>query len=103
MQSVTTLSGMGDSQLVQELNHKNKQLEILHVEIRRYADSLEKEKKKVSLLIMDNQSYQHQLQHQLQEPPALPPRSPIFVSDNYCFVASYVLLCSSSHLSLVLT
>ena len=71
---------MDDSQLVQELNHKNTQIEIMHEEIKRYADSWEKERRKVSLLTMDNQSYQHQFQHQLQDPPPLPPRSSNFVS-----------------------
>ena len=97
MQSVSALRGMDDSQLVEVLNCKNKQIEIMHGEIKRYADSLEKEKRKVSLLTMDNQSYQHQLQHQLQEPPALPPRSPNFVSDNYCLVLCYCIF----HLVLV--
>ena len=86
---------MDDTQLVQELNHKNTQIEIMHGEIKRYADSLEKERRKVSMLTMDNQSYQHQLQHQLQDPPPLPPRSPNFVSDNNCLVCVIIFFISS--------
>jgi len=75
-----TFSGADDSQLVRELNHKNRQVEILHGEIKTYADNLDKEKRKVAMLTVENQDYQRQLQ-QLTTAPPLPPRSPNFVSD----------------------
>ena len=80
-------SGMDDSQLVQELNHKNQQVEIMHGQLKQFADSLDREKRKVSLLTMENQNYQQQLQQQqLQQfqtaVPPVPPRSPIHVSDD---------------------
>lgn len=75
-------SGTDDPQLVQELNHKNKQVEIMHGQLKQYADSLDREKMKVSMLTMENQNYQQQLQ-QFQGAPPLPPRSPMHVSNDY--------------------
>ena len=83
---------MDDSQLVQEINHKNHQVEILHGEIKRYADSLEKERRRVSMLTMENQAYQRQI-HKLQEPPPVPPRSPNYVSADHCLICIIVLFC----------
>ena len=83
-------SGMDDSQLVQELNHKSQQVEIMHGQIKQYADSLDREKRKVSMLTMDNQNFQQQLQ-QVTVPP-LPPRSPIHVSDNYCLLENVFII-----------
>ena len=75
-------SGTDDSQLVQELDYKSKQVEIMHGQLKQYADSLDREKVKVSMLTMENQNYQQQLQQFQTAVPPLPPRSPIHVSDD---------------------
>lgn len=74
-------NGMDDSQLVQELNYKNQQVEILHGKVKTYADNLDKERRRVAMLTSENQNYQCQLQ-QLTAPPPLPPRLSNFVSNN---------------------
>ena len=92
-QPAVALSGMDDSQLVQEINHKNHQVEILHGEIKKYEDNLEKEKRKVSMLTMENQAYQHQICQLQQEPPPVLPHSPNYVSADHCLVCIIVLFC----------
>lgn len=91
-QSVTMFGGdMGDSQLVQEITHKNNQVEILHGQIKTYADNLDKERRRNEMLTLDNQSLQHQLQL-LQVPPPVPPRSPSHVSDNHSLLEDMVFI-----------
>ncbi len=84
-------SGTDDPQLAQELNHKNQQVEIMHGQLKQFADSLDREKRKVSMLTMENQNYQQQLQ-QFQTVPPLPPRSPVHVSNENVIVLFYHLL-----------
>ena len=94
--STTVYSDVNDSQLVQELNHKNKQVEILHGQVKSYADSLDREKRKVALLTMENQHFQQQLQSiptLSQGVPPVPPRSPAHVSDNHSVLKGTVFYC----------
>ena len=78
-QPTALFSGMNDTRLAQELNHKSQQVETMHGQIKQYADILDREKRKVCVLTMENQNYQQQLQ-QFQ---AVPPHSPVHVSVNY--------------------
>ena len=86
-----TFSGTDDPQLVQELIHKNKQVEVMHGQLKQYADSLDREKRKISMLTMENLNYQQQLQ-QFQTVPPFPPRSPVHVSNENVIVLFYHLL-----------
>ena len=94
--STPVYSDVNDSQLVQELNHKTKQVEILHGQIKSYADSLDREKRKVAILTMENQHYQQQLQSiptLSQGVPPVPPRTPAHVSDSHSMLEGTVLYC----------
>ena len=90
-QSTASFSGMDDTQLGQELNHKSQQVEIMHGQIKQYADSLDRERRKVSMLTMENQNYQQQFQ-QFQAVPPVPPRSPVHVSVNYFLLENNVFI-----------
>ena len=74
---------MDDSQLAQELTHKTAQVEILHEQLTTYSDSLDKEKRRVSMLALENQNYQRHLQQLQGPPPSLPPWSPKYVNDSH--------------------
>lgn len=67
--------GMDDSQLVQELNHKNKQVEIMHSQLKDYAENLDKQKTRAELLAKENYQLQQQLQYG-NRPPPIPSRPP---------------------------
>lgn len=67
--------GVDDSQLVQELNHKNKQIEIMHGQLKGYAENLDKEKTRVEFFAKENYQLQQQLQYG-NRPPPIPPRPP---------------------------
>jgi len=66
---------MDDSQLVQELNHKNKQVEIMHSQLKDYAENLDKQKTRAELLAKENYQLQQQLQYG-NRPPPIPSRPP---------------------------
>ena len=85
---------MDDSQLTQELAHKTAQVEILHGQVKTYSDSLDKEKRKVSMLTHENQSYQHQLQQLQGPPPPLPPRPHNYVSDSHSMLKDSLIFVS---------
>ena len=70
-----SVGGMDDSQLVQELNHKNRLIEIIHAQLKEYADNLDKEKRRAEMLTRETQQLQQQLQYG-NHPPSVPPRAP---------------------------
>ncbi|XP_065918259.1 putative leucine-rich repeat-containing protein DDB_G0290503 isoform X2 [Dysidea avara] len=76
-----SVGGMDDSQLVQELNHKNRQIEIMHTQLKEYADNLDKDKRRVQMLTRETQQLQQQLQYG-NHPPSVPPRAPTNMTPN---------------------
>lgn len=83
---------MDNAQLIQELGNKTNQVEILHGQIKAYADNLDRERRKVAMLTMENQNYQHQFQHLNSPPPPLPPRSSNFVSNHHSLLQDSIIL-----------
>jgi len=63
-----------DSQLVQELDFKNKQIDITHSQ--KYADDLDEEKRRADIFTRETQQLQQQLQYGNQPPP-VPSQGPV--------------------------
>jgi len=76
---------MDDSHLVQELNQKNTQIEIMHSELKTYAERFDKERKRADMLGTENQQLQQKLRCSNQAPPLPPRTSANMVTIHHCF------------------